>query len=497
MCRPGEKDNICLLISIIAFLSIGTSCNHTELNDTQADEKYPEPVAVDLPEIKEREKLVAITSYSATSYFIYRGQPMGYEYELLQQLADQLDLELEIKIAYDLDSFIYMLNNGEGDLVAHNLSITKERLQYVDFTEPHSTTRQVLVQRKPDNWRKMQLHNIEQQLVRDPNELIGKQVHVRKGSAYYSRLKNLSEEIGGDIDIVPVEGSLTTETIIQKVADGEYDYTVADEYIAELNHTYYQDIDVETQIGFSQRLAWMVRKTSPQLKEAIDNWIMKARQSADYYVVYNKYFKNKKAFKSRVSSEYFSLTGGNISNYDDIIKSKADEIGWDWRLLAAQIYQESRFDPNTKSWAGARGLMQVLPTTAKQWGDYNLYDPEQSIEAGARYIQFLQKYYKDIPDQEEKTKFVLAAYNAGVGHVQDARRLAEKYGADPDVWTHSVDQYMLLKSQKKYFSDPVVKFGYCRGDEPYNYVEEILKRHEIYKELIEEEQEEAVAMTES
>ncbi len=482
----------------ISILSICTACNPNELSVSGADteEGYPEPVAFDLPEIEERGKLVAITSYSATSYFLYRGQPMGYEYELLQRLANHLELELEIKIAYNLDSFVHMLNKGEGDLVAHNLAITKERLKHVDFTEPHNNTRQVLVQRKPDNWRKMKLHNIEEQLIRDPNELIGKPIHVRKQSSYYERLNNLSEEIGGDIDIKPVEGGLTTETIIRKVANKEYEYTVADEYIAELNRTYYQNIDAETVLGIPQRLAWMVRKTSPQLKEAINEWIAEARKSPDYFVVYNKYFKNKKAFKRRVSSEYFSLSGGKISQYDDLIKDYSEEIEWDWKLLASQIYQESRFDPKTKSWAGARGLMQVLPTTAKQWGDYNLYHPEQSIQAGIRYIQFLQDYFKDIPDEDEQLKFVLAAYNAGVGHVQDARRLAEKNGADTNVWTNSVDEYILLKAQKQYYKDPVVKHGYCRGDEPYHYVIEILERYKTYQELI-EEQEEAIAMAES
>jgi membrane-bound lytic murein transglycosylase F len=491
MKTSGGKYELYPFISLLSFLFIFTACN-TENPDNQTEEKYPPPIATDLPDIKENGKLVAITSYSATSYFIYKGQPMGYEYELLQQLADDLGLELEINIAEDLDNFISLLNEGEGDLVAHNLSITKERLQYVDFTEPHNTTHQVLVQRKPDNWRDMKLHNIENQLIRDPNELIGKSVYVREQSAYYQRLKNLSEEIGGDINIIPVEGSLSTETLIQKVAEGEYEYTVADDYIADLNHTYYQNLDVETQIGFPQRLAWMVRKTSPKLKEAINQWIEKAQESADYFVVYNKYFKNEKAFKRRVSSEYFSLTGGKISSYDETIRQYAQEINWDWKLLASQIYQESRFDPKTKSWAGARGLMQLMPRTAADMGDYDLYDPEQSIEAGVKFIQYLEEQFVDIPNPDEKLKFVLAAYNAGAGHIQDAQRLAEKHGANPMAWTNNVDQYILLKSQKKYYNDPVVKYGYCRGEEPYNYVNEILKRHETYSELIKEE--EAIAL---
>jgi len=368
----------------------------------------------------------------------------------------------------------------------------------VDFTDYHSVTRQVLVQKKPDGWRKMKLHQIEKQLIRDPLELIGKTVHVRKNTSYYRRLVNLSQEMGGDIDVQELEGELETNEIVKMVADGKLKYTVADEHIANINETYYRDLDVQTALSFPQRLAWMVRKTSPELKEAINEWLEREKQEPDFYTIYNKYYKNQKRFRTQVSSEFFSLTGGKISEYDELIRQAAAEIGWDWKLLASQIYQESRFDPDVKSWAGAQGLMQVMPATATELGDFNLYNPQESLQAGVSHIQRISKLYQDVPDSVERIKFVLATYNAGQGHVEDARNLARKYGKDPNIWTDNVDEYIRLKSRKKYYSDPVVKYGFCRGEEPYDYVVEILQRYKVYSDLIEDHQKDnAVAIQDS
>lgn len=244
----------------------------------------------DLENIQESGVLRAITVNSETSYFLYRGQPMGFEYELLTRLADHLGVRLEIVPAHDLDELINMLNRGEGDLIAHGLTITKPRKQYIDFTKYLYLTKQVLVQRKPEDWRNWKLHEIERTLVSDPIELIEDTVSVRLASAYHDRLKNLEQEIGGDIYIDTVSGDLSTGRIIKKVVEGELDYTVADDNIAEINSAYYPILDVSTPISFSQRAAWAVRKNAPNLRQALNTWIEEMRQKTDYYVIYNKYF---------------------------------------------------------------------------------------------------------------------------------------------------------------------------------------------------------------
>jgi len=430
-------------------------------------------------------KLVALTGYNAYSYFIYKGQPMGFEYELVKKLSEHFNVALEVKIVNNIEEMFEMLNSGEGDLIAFNLTITKERLEKVDFTKPINTIKQVLVQRKPENWEKMKLHEIEKQLLRDPAELIGKTVFVRSSSAYVQRLINLSDEIGGDINVVEVEPELTIEDLIAQVDSGEIDYTISDDNIAHLNSVYYRNIDAETDISLSQRIAWAVKKDSDDFEAAVNYWLDSMKATVDFAVIYKKYFTNRYAFKKRVTSEYFSNTGGGISKYDNLIKKYSELVGWDWRLGASLVYQESQFNPNTKSWAGAVGLMQLMPNTAKQFGITNLKNPELNIKGGFKYLAYLDNIWKEtITDSTERIKFVLASYNVGPGHITDARNLTEKYEGNPNIWFDNVEVYLKLKSKPKYYNDEVVKRGYARGKETVKYVKEILERYEQYNQLI-------------
>ncbi|MBK6266603.1 transporter substrate-binding domain-containing protein [Marivirga sp. S37H4] len=476
-----------LLLSLVTlfFLSFQACSPRSDNNSPEIYSYAIDPVELDINEIKERGYLTAIVDNSATSYFIYKGRPMGYEYEMLKWFCDDIDVELRIIITNDIAVALEKLNRGEADVAAFNLTVTKERKKYVDFTEPLYLARQVLVQKKPDNWRSMKIHQIEKLLIRDPIELIGEKVYVRKNSAFASRLSNLSDEIGGDIIIIEDSSSVEVEELIRMVAEGEIKYTVADEDVAMLSATFYPVIDVKTPISFSQKIAWAIRSNSDSLESTINNWLERKQKTTDYYVVYNKYFKNLKRSANRSYSEFSSVSGDKLSPYDEEIKETASTIGWDWRLLASLIYQESHFDPNASSWAGAKGLMQLVENTAEEFGAVNLNDPKESLMAGAAYINWLQKTLsKSIEDSVERQKFILGAYNVGIGHIEDARRLTKKYGGNPDVWTDNVAKYLLYKSKKRYYSDPVVKYGYCRGAEPVNYVDEILKRFKQYKQLL-------------
>jgi membrane-bound lytic murein transglycosylase F len=437
----------------------------------------------DLSQIQKRGKLIAITAYSQTSYIIYRGQPMGYEYELLQRLTEHLGLDLEIVVAENFDQLVDLLLQGKGDLIAYNLTITNERKRRVAFTDPHTITRQVLVQRKPENWRELKRHEIDAAMIRNPIDLEGKTVHVRRGSSYFERLTHLEDEIGGKIKIVTVPGNVATEELIRRVADGEIDYTVADENVAAINKTFYPDLDIGTRISLPQRVGWAVRKSSPALLKAVNNWLGEMKQSSEYNVIYNKYFKNRQGFRRRMSSEFTSYSGGQLSPWDEMIKSHAAQLGWDWRLLAAMVYQESEFDSTALSWAGAAGLMQMMPAIAAKFGVVDPTNPEQSLAAGTAYLYYLQGLYPEIVDLSERQKFVLASYNAGENHIADARRLTAKFGGDQNSWG-DVAKYLLLKSDPVFYNDPAVRYGYCRGEEPLNYVTEILRRYSHYEQLI-------------
>ena len=465
------------LIIAISLLSF-SSCNKTsqDVNPT---------IDFDLAKIKERGKLVALTGYNAYSYFVYRGKPMGFEYDLVKKLADHLGVGLEIKVVREIDKMFEMLNNGEGDIIAFNLTVTKERAQQVAFTRHHNTTRQVLVQRRPQNWRDIKMHQIERRIIRNPIELEGKTVYLRNGSAYVNRMKNLSEEIGGDINLIEAPVDVTIEDLIRMVADGQIDYTISDDNIARLNQAFFANLDIATYVSFPQRIAWAVRKNAPELLDSINVWIDQMRKTPDYYVIYNKYYQNREAYKNRIKSDYFLSVGGKISQFDDLIKKYATELNWDWRMLASLIYQESRFNTDVSSWAGARGLMQVMPQTASMYGVEDLEDPVQSLKAGVSYLDYLDKFWLNmVPDSSERVKFVMASYNIGPGHIIDARNLAEKYGADPLVWSGNVEKYLLKKSNEKFYNDKIVKSGFAKGTETVRYVKEVLARYNHYKHFV-------------
>ena len=406
---------------------------------------------------------------------------MGYQFDLLQELADYMGVKLEVTVSNNLSENFNQLLDGEVDLIASNLTVTKERKEIVDFTVPHSQACQVLIQRKPDRWEYMKKNEIEEEMIRNQLDLAGKTIYVQSHSSHAARLRNLSDEIGDSIHIVEVDEDV--EMLISEVSTGEIDFTVSDEHVAFVNQMYYPNIDVETKVSFPQNMAWAVRKGSTDFREEIDNWLTDFKNTKRFKVIYAKYFNNHKPSEI-VISDLYAIHSGKISAYDKTIKKYSKEIGWDWRLVASLIYQESRFKPDAVSWAGAYGLMQLMPLTAQRMGVDETASPVEQIKAGTELIKWLEERFEDIGDRSERIKFVLASYNVGYGHVIDARNLARKDGKNPDVWDNSVDMYLLKKSDPDFYNDPVVKYGYCRGVETYNYVSQVLERYEHYKNII-------------
>jgi membrane-bound lytic murein transglycosylase F len=469
------------LLLLCFFILIG-SCKQE--NKPTASLSGIKPVAFDLDQIRKRGKIVALTDYNSTNYFIYRGEPMGYQFDLLKELADHMNLQLEIIVENDIGNAFRLLQTGVCDVIALNLTVTREREKLVSFTIPHDQTRQVLVQRKPWNWRTLNPVAMNKLMIRNQIDLGGKTVYVQRNSAYHTRLHHLSEEIGDSIHIIEVPEEV--EKLISLVAKGEIDYTVCDENVGRVNQTYYPIIDIETAISFPQNLAWAVRKNAPDLLAEINGWFSGFTSTPLYAIIYNKYFKNLKS-ADIVASDYYTLGSGKISPYDNILQQYSPIVNWDWRLLASLIYQESRFDPKVVSWAGAFGLMQLMPSTAKRYGVSYTSPPDKNIEAGIRFLKWLDDIFiNKVPNRDERIKFVLASYNIGVGHILDAMKLAEKYGSNPQVWEGNVEQFLLKKAEPKYYRDPLVKYGYCRGEETYNFVREIMNRYDHYRNILAE-----------
>jgi membrane-bound lytic murein transglycosylase F len=456
-------------------VTVFTSCS------THPSSKNLRSVTFDLDSIRKRGKIIAITDFNSTDYFLYKGEPMGFNYELLKAFSDYIGIDLEIIPENHPDKAYAMLRNGDADLLAYSLVADSTSDDFL-FSEPVAETRQVLVQKKPRNWRSLKESDLNQKLVKDLNGLHGKTIYVQAASPIAGQLITLSRETGS---IGIIEVPYESEKLIQNVSKGEIEYTVCDENVAMVNSTYFPDIDISTSVSPAHGVSWGIRKmNSNSLQAELNKWIAGFRETGSYANLYAKYFKNARSV-SIIRSDMYALKSGKVSEYDDMIRHFSASINWDWRLLASLICQESHFNPSVESYRGAIGLMQIMPETAKNFGIDVSSSTENNLKAGVSYINWLHTIFDPkIPDEKERINFILAAYNAGPGHVLDAMKLAEKNGMDPCKWNGNVAVWLLKKSKPEYYNDVVVKNGYFKGVESVNFVSEVLERFEHYKNII-------------
>jgi membrane-bound lytic murein transglycosylase F len=468
-------------LAVIALLYFFISKNSSgelveETNDFEV-------VNYDLKEIKKRGKLKVLTEINSTGYFLSNGEPKGFEYEMIRRFASSIGVEAHVIVVKDRDSAFFMLNKGKADILAMNLAVTGDRLQKADFSEPFFTTRQILVQKKPEGWRGMKTSEQEKKLIRNPLYLKEKTVFAKRNSSALLRLKHLSDEIGG-IKIEELPSGISAKEILSKIEQGEIDYVIMDENLALSLISNFSNLDINTTLSFNQQVAWAVRKSSPELLSALNQWIKVSDTQKAYKFLFNKYYKNKG--NPLGHGDYQAIT---ISAYDHYIKKHSKEIKWDWRLVAAIISNESGFNPDAESGKGAKGLMQLMPNTFAYFlTDSAEVTPEASIRAGTKYLARQDKFWKRyVFDKEERLKFVLASYNVGPGHVLDARRLAIKNDLNPNKWDNNVEICLKQKGIPEFYNDPCVKHGICRGDEPVRFVKKVLTKYEHYKNLVPKE----------
>ncbi|MCD8268785.1 MAG: transglycosylase SLT domain-containing protein [Parabacteroides sp.] len=454
------------IVSLLFLTLLLGSCNGNKQEQKEDDFVY-----TDLPQLKAQGEITAVTLYSSISYFQYKMEPIGYEYDLIKDFARSEGLKLNIKVAENPTRLIEMLEAGEADVVAYPIQVSNQLKEDYLYCGREAQTSQVLVQRA----------NKGDTLLTDVTQLIGKDVYVKPGTKYYERLKNLDQELGGGIHIKDIQkDTITTEDLISMVSQGEIPYTISNDNIARLNKTYFWNINVSLKVSFMQRSSWLVRKTSPKLAEAINAWASDKAGTHIFRAVTKRYFE---LGKQPLVIDLPPVKNGHISPYDDLFRKHSKNIGWDWQLLASISYQESHFNPSVVSWAGAEGLMGIMPNTAKAFGvtPHELKDPDVGIRTGVDCLRRFRQGFSEITDPQERIKFTLASYNAGIGHVYDAQRLAEKYGKNPKVWDDNVAEYIRLKSDPEYYNDPVCKHGYLRGSETFNYVREVLERYKYYQ----------------
>lgn len=468
MIKKQSYQIVTIIVILLVVVSLILAKNYGKKNDFRSNLS-----SNDLPDILRRDTLRVGTLYGSTTYFIYKGESMGWQYDLAESLANQLDVELQIHTANSVDSLIHLLKENRIDVIAYYIPKKLHQSKQVIQCGPKSITHQVLVQR-----------NQGKRTLKDVTDLIGKTVYVNLG-IFETRLKNLNDELGGGIDIhiVPAD-SLNTEEMIECVAHKKINYTIVKSQLAKVNQTYYSNINTSLNISFDQQCQWMISKRATQLRETINAWNTLNEQTPHYLSNHKRYFERSKL---KISAPIEDFANGRISPYDDLFKEYADSINWDWRLLASLAYTESRFKPAIESWVGAKGLMQLMPATARAMNiaKDKETDPRENIAGACRYIKIMQRNIQNkAATPEDKIKFILASYNAGLGHLYDAIALTKKYNGNPKIWDGNVAKYILLKAKEKYYNDSVVKYGYFRGSETYQYVKDITERFAIYKQKV-------------
>ncbi len=422
----------------------------------------------DLDGIRKRKVLRVLLRNNASSYFLYRGELMGFEYEMARAFASHLGLRLEVLVPPSHLEVLQWLKQGRADLAIGFLEPTARRKAMgVVFSEPYHEAYQHVVVHKDDA-----LSSIE--------ELVGRNISVRLTSAYWDSLVKLIGQ-GHQFGLHPVDEDLETEQLIRKVARGELDVTVADGQILDIELAKSTAVRSAFTLGEKRPHAVALRKNNPQLARALNDFIGQTVRGELYNVLYTKYFTSRKSIRELARGRVDIADSKQLSPWDEITRKYARKYGFDWRLIVAQMYQESRFDPKAKSFAGAQGLMQLMPRTAKSIGIDNLTDPESSIKGGVKYMDWLRDRFDDGLPISTRLWMTLASYNAGHGHVRDAQRLAEQKGWDSNRWFDHTEKAMLLLARKEYANK--ARFGYVDGEEPVRYVREIRDRFEAYVKL--------------
>lgn len=445
-----------IVLSIFLFAACGT----------KKDDRYSVISPNDLNQIIKSDTLKVATMYGPTSYFLFRDELLGFDYEMAENLANYLHVNLELTIAKNEKEMTKWLIDGKVDIVAYNVIETKELKRIFNFVLPQPDSYQVLVQ------------NLGVNALTDVTELEGKSVYVNANSIFHDRLKALNEEIGGTINIKLAPDSLSNSDLIDMVADNKIDFTLAYHNTAMLHKLYNRTLDCHMPVGFDQRNGWLIRKRSRDLRKTIQKWEKLPETKLTENNLFHKYWETSPYFALRK----VKIPRGAISPYDHLFKKYAPLINWDWRLLAALAFHESRFDNTEVSWAGAAGLMQLMPHTAANFGldKDTKFDAERNIEAGVQYIKSLNLAFRQVENKDERIKFILAAYNSGPAHILDAMALAKKYGKNPHVWLNQVEYFLLKKSEPEFYNDPVVNYGYFRGRETVKYVQNTLDTYDKY-----------------
>lgn len=459
----------------LCFYIVLSACSSSPTKESKS--AIPEPIERTWAEIKESGVIRMITRYNSSSYFLHRGIERGFEYEFAKHFSEENNLALEIVIQQPGENPLFMLNEGRGDFIAANFSQTQERAQFISFSEPYNMVSEVVV--FGDLFKKKVPSTLE--------ELDGWTIAVRRQSSYFETLQRLKRD-GYGFKIAIVDEETDTESLLLDVSRGEREATVADNNLISAAQSYIDGLFPGPVISEQRMVSWALRKNNPQMLRRMNRFMNKhfrlgendqPKRSAFLGILNRRYFEDSNMVSRFREPLTESPHAGLLSPYDLLVQRLSPEYDLDWKLVVAIMAQESKFNPYAESWAGAVGLMQVIPRFT-EFSAEQLFDEEVNLREGMRIIKEHLSHYEYM-DSTNKIAFALATYNAGFGHMADARRLAIDSMRDPNDWEDVSISFMRLMKRQYYQN---ARYGFARGIETVRYVKEIMNRYRMYDSIL-------------
>ena len=455
--------SVTILVLCAVFVSVAPNPGHSATNPDSLTARQPSASNEQsrLEHIAERGRLIMLTRNSASSYFVDGKGETGPEYVMANGLAKRLGVDLEVRVADSFQQLTALLASGEGDMIAANMTKTPVRERQFRFSIEYANTHTVVVYRKS---------------LRQPEslaDLVGLRGAVLASSSYEEILLDHAqthpELTWGTRTALGVEG------LLHAVAEGEIEYTLVDERIFQLHKRFYPNVREAFEIGEGQSLAWAFeRDNDDTLTQAANSYLLQARESGALASIRDRFFQPETQMGQLDMLHFQRRMKNRLPPFLPLFQEAAINFDLDWRLLAAMGYQESHWDPLAASPTGVRGLMMLTLDTAASLGLDDRLDPLQSIHGGAEYLVQMRARLPARIQEPDRTFLALAAYNIGFGHLEDARRLTEAQGGNPDTW-QDVSQRLPLLTQERYYRD--TRYGYARGYEALHYVNNIRRFH--------------------
>ena len=408
----------------------------------------------DLAELKKRKTLRVVTRPDHNNFRLKNGKMVGFEYELLQRFAKSQSLWLDVIIVKDEAEMSRLLRDGEADLATINS--TDQTFSETVSSFPYYPARNFIVTRKAeDTYKKL-------------DDVNGQLIAVNNGKYQQQGIEFLMDK-GFSVSTIEPETDIPTSEFLQRIVNQEYDVAMVSARAYIHAGKFHDDLKVVATVNDQPLHRWSVHQQNIELNIAAINFLRKEFQGEFFNISYKRNFPEK---QKKLDKDFY------ISPYDKLVTKYAEEYQFDWRLILAQMYQESQFKPNVRSDSGAKGLMQIMPRTAKELGLTKVEDPETGIKAGLKYMNILRNRYDNELPVNERNWFALASYNAGFERIEDARNFARELELDPDRWFGNVEIAMqkLAKPENRKHT----RFGYCRCGQTVAYVRNIRKLYNSY-----------------